>query len=156
MSHTKSEAQACIRVTVRSGVAIFEINGEANRHSVIDALQAVFAVAPKPAVHAAVACYDKASVSLQLWDLMAVYLACKEGGLPTHVPTAIVVRDDVIGPVDDYCARQATHGVLRAAFTDRTKAIEWATDMAALIEAQRAAAPGALAKCDSSHQCQVA
>jgi hypothetical protein len=137
-SSTASRSEsAIIKVIVSDGIAVFDIRGSASRTSVIDALKPIFEISPQPHIRAALACYDRADATLQIWDLMAIYMACKEGCLPTHVPTAVVVKPDVYEPVRDYCTRQATHGVLRAAFTDRGQAMDWALDMAALIEAQR-------------------
>lgn len=124
-------------VTVSESVATFEMTGLATRESVISALAAVFAYEPRPDVLAAVAHYDRCHLDTSVLDLMSIYGAVAQSGLPARVPTALVVQPPMLDIARAYCRRQGTLGILREAFTDRRLARAWALDMAALLRAQR-------------------
>lgn len=124
-------------VTVSARLAVFEFTGRATRDTIIASLSDVFKVKQWSPVSAAIALYDRADVDLSPWDWMAIYAACKEGGLPASLPTAIVVKPSDQESVLQYCRRQASHGILRSAFVSRNAAKAWASDIAALIDAQR-------------------
>ena len=66
-----------------------------------------------------------------------MYAAVRRTGARLYWPTALLVRADQVPLLRAYASLQCGAGMLRAVFTDEGRAVKWATENAALYEAQR-------------------
>lgn len=134
-------AEAHLTVTIDSGIALFDVAKNATMKSIKEAIRSLRDAATRPNVFASVACYENCEIGAGLIDLLDIYQAIRETGFPTRIPTALVVVPSQLDAARCYSQLQAARGIIGAAFTDRRSAIDWALEMAALINCDAQASP---------------